>query len=319
MAIARLSDQKTPTREGDAMKEKGAKKKQRMQVFGLEGELPCVWMKAGVINFKLCDNAYDCLTCAFDKAMSGRLKEGDERLESWRAPYQAKPYGQKECRHMLSASVPFRLCGNAYDCATCEFDQVQETRTLTGETGRPPVRNVAGFWMADQTYYHRRHTWARVEHGGLVRIGVDDFTMRLLGYITQIRLPRLGAHLERNHAGWTFRREDKIAPLVSPMDGVVVARNHATVESPDRAKRDPYGDGWLLVIEPTHLKRDLQELYTDDAARNWLLAETHRLESLVAVDTELPLAATGGEVIEDIYGNVAHLSWDRLVEEFLRP
>ncbi|SMC23512.1 Glycine cleavage system H protein (lipoate-binding) [Desulfacinum hydrothermale DSM 13146] len=301
------------------MKEKVARKRQRIQVFGLEEEHPCVWMKAGVINFKLCDNAYDCLTCAFDKAMSRRLEAGDGRLESWRKPYLAKLYGQKECRHMLSTSVPFRFCGNAYDCATCEFDQMQEDRVLTGEIGRPAVRNVAGFYLADQTYYHRRHTWARLEHGGLVRLGVDDFAMRLLGYFNQVRLPRLGAHVEQNRPAWSLRREDKIALLVSPMDGVVVARNHEAMEAPDRAKRDPYGNGWLLVIQPTHLKRDLQELYSGDAAQNWLLAETHRLESLVAPDTDLPLAATGGEMIEDIYGNVPHLSWDRLVEEFLRP
>ncbi|ROQ90846.1 glycine cleavage system protein H [Desulfosoma caldarium] len=294
-------------------------KKARVRVFGLEGDHPCVWMKAGVINFKLCDNAYDCLTCAFDKAMAQRLETGDHHFQAWRSAYQEKTYTQKECRHMITGRVPVRYCGNAYACATCEFDQELEHRSMTEVLGTPRLQNISGFLLADGYYYHPRHTWARVDHGGLVRFGVDDFTMHLLGYITHVRLPKLGVHLERGAAAWSFRREEKIAPLVAPVDGVVVAWNHKAVENPQIIKEDPYGEGWLVVVEPRHLKKDLAELHADQAARTWLSAEVHRLEALVAPDTELPLAATGGEVVEDIYGSVPHLKWDQLVAEFLAP
>ncbi len=298
-----------------SMKEKKAK----VRVFGLEGDHPCVWMKAGVINFKLCDNAYDCLTCAFDKAMSERVDAGDPHFRAWRSAYQEKTYNQKECRHALTGRVPMRLCGNAYECAQCEFDQILESRSTT-ELYRPAAA-ARGFRGSARRrlLYHPRHTWARVEHGGLVRFGVDDFTMHLLGYVTHVRLPKLGVHVEGNKPAWTFRREEKIAPLVAPMDGVVVAVNHKASDNPQIIKEDPYGEGWLVVVEPRHLKRDLTELYADQAARSWLTAEVHRLEALVAPDSELPLAATGGEVVEDIYGSVPHLTWDRLVAEFLAP
>lgn len=294
-------------------------KKAKVRVFGLEGDHPCVWMKAGVINFKLCDNAYDCLSCAFDKAMSQRLEAGDPHFHAWRSGYQEKTYSQKECRHMLTGRVPVRYCGNAYECATCEFDQMLEHRSMTELIGAPKIEMVSGFRVAEGYYYHPRHTWARVEHGGLVRFGVDDFTMHLLGYITHVRLPKLGVHVEGNKAAWTFRREEKIAPLVAPADGVVVTVNHRAVEDPQLIKDDPYGEGWLIVVEPRRIKKDLAELYTDQAARAWLSAEVHRLEALVAPESELPLAATGGEVVEDIYGSVAHLKWDQLVAEFLAP
>lgn len=298
-----------------SMKEKKAK----VRVFGLEGDHPCVWMKAGVINFKLCDNAYDCLTCAFDKAMSERVEAGDPHFRAWRSAYQEKTYNQKQCRHALTGRVPMRLCGNSYQCAECEFDQMLESRSMTELLGRPALLDVSGFRLADGYYYHPRHTWARVEHGGLVRFGVDDFTMHLLGYVTHVRLPKLGVPVKGNKPAWTFRREEKIAPLVAPMDGVVVAVNHKASDNPQLIKEDPYGEGWLVVVEPRHLKRDLTELYADQAARTWLTAEAHRLEALVAPDSELPLAATGGEVVEDIYGSVPHLTWDRLVAEFLAP
>lgn len=294
-------------------------KKAKVRVFGLEGDHPCVWMKAGVINFKLCDNAYDCLTCAFDKAMSQRLDSNDTHFQAWRSRYQEKTYNQKECRHMITGRVPVRHCGNAYDCATCEFDQMLEHRSMSEVLGAPQLRNVSGFLLADGYYYHPQHTWARVDHGGLVRFGVDDFAMHLLGYITHVRLPKLGIHLERNAPAWTFRREEKIASLVAPVDGVVVALNHKAVENPQMIKEDPYGDGWLVMVEPRRLKKDLAELHIDQAARTWLGAEVHRLEALVGPNGELPLAATGGEIVEDIYGSVPNLKWDQLVAEFLAP
>jgi len=44
-------------------------------VFSIEEDF-CVWMRARVINFKLCDRTYDCLNCAFDKAMSEAWSRG---------------------------------------------------------------------------------------------------------------------------------------------------------------------------------------------------------------------------------------------------
>ncbi len=41
---------------------------QSSQLSGLK-EIPCVWMTAKVVNFKLCRQGYDCLNCTFDKAM----------------------------------------------------------------------------------------------------------------------------------------------------------------------------------------------------------------------------------------------------------
>lgn len=296
-----------------------AKTRSKVRAFAIGDELPCVWMKAGVINFKLCDNAYDCLTCSFDKAMSARVADHPEKQVSWREVMREKPYNQKECRHMLSGRVAFRLCGNAYNCNNCEFDQMIEDRELAAAVGVPTIRKVSGFAIADDYYYHAGHTWARVEPGGLIRIGVDDFALRLLGYVTEFRLPRLGAHLEQHRPGWTLRREEKLADFLAPLEGIVVAVNHRVLDTPDLAKRAPYTEGWLLVVEPRNLKQNVQELLIGDSALSWLTAHVHKLESMISAGEPFPLAATGGEVAEDIYGNVRHLQWDTLVKEFLRP
>lgn len=290
--------------------------KQKVHVFTVEDN-QCIWMKAGVVNFKLCDHAYDCLTCPFDKAMAQAAENKPEQIGSWRQQYRHKPYAQKECRHMLTGRVQFRLCGNAYECHSCEFDQNLEQQERQAAIGHPACHMISGFWAADGYYYHRGHGWARLEHGGLVRIGVDDFTQRLLGYVSQLRLPKLGAHLEQTEPGWSLRREEKIAGMLAPMEGIVVARNHKVLADPTLIKEDPHGDGWLLLLEPTHLKQNLTNLLFADEATSWLESEARKLEAMVMVHHPVPLAATGGEVVQDIYGNVKHLKWDELVHEFL--
>jgi glycine cleavage system H lipoate-binding protein len=278
----------------------------------------CIWMKAGIINFKLCENASDCLSCPFDKAMLRKVEQRPEQALGWGEILRKKPYNERECRHMLTGRVPYHFCSNSYRCNVCEFDQELEEMDLADVRGSATVRKIAGFQAADAYYYHRGHSWARVEHGGLVRIGVDDFALRLIGHATRIKLPRLGSHLEQTEAGWSVMREEKTAQMLSPISGVVLSANHSAMSHPDVAKRDPYSHGWLLVVEPSNLRQDLKNLLFEEEAGAWLKAEAQRLEAMVMSAHGLPLAATGGEIVDDIFGNVSdRIGWDELVHEFL--
>jgi hypothetical protein len=72
------------------------------------------------------------------------------------------------------------------------------------------------------------------------------------------------------------------------------------------------------VIEPHSLRPDLRNLVFEEEAEAWLKAESHKLETMVMSTYGLPLAATGGEMVDDIFGNVAgKMGWDELVREFL--
>ena len=89
----------------------------------------CVWMKVGVVNFKTCENAFDCTSCTFDKGFS----------KEWWEAMQNQPYLQKECRHMLTGRVIFKLCSHNFNCQDCaydqflyEYDQTQGAESMAG-------------------------------------------------------------------------------------------------------------------------------------------------------------------------------------------
>ena len=303
------------------MKTKVEQKGQGVQVFSMS-ENQCVWMKAGVVNFKICENAFDCTSCAFDKGISRKSVQKPTALVSWKEVMQ-QPHLHKQCRHMLTGRVIFKLCSHnfeckdcAYDQQLCEYDQLLCEEDLSAHAAAQ-VNKVAGFMVADGYYYHKGHSWARIEHGGFVRLGVDDFAWRLLGP-TDISLPKIGTKLKPNQTGWSIKREEMTAEVLSPMSGIVMATNQNALRQPDLSKKDPYGKGWLVVIDPVSgLRNKTRSLLFEQKAVAWLNAEVKKLEEMVMNVYGVPLAATGGEIVDDIFGNLHDLKWEDLVHKFL--
>jgi DNA-binding response OmpR family regulator len=88
---------------------------------------PCVWMKMGVVTYRMCDRNYDCLTCEFDQQMqtAGESPEIAAALER----LKALPGNQRLCRFALRGEVSYRLCSRLFECVNCEFYQIMEDAT----------------------------------------------------------------------------------------------------------------------------------------------------------------------------------------------
>ncbi len=88
-------------------------------------------MKAGVINFKICDDAYDCYNCPFDKGMRKAMELDNGEAAVHREPawveYLKKQYQgtSRPCRHVLTGRIQApKICPNNYECYHCSFDQM---------------------------------------------------------------------------------------------------------------------------------------------------------------------------------------------------
>jgi len=304
--------------------EQTTKKSGRPVVFGLNQDL-CIWAKAGLVKPVQCLNAFDCLSCPLDQKIredrdQGRLTMSSDKPYAWFLDLPA--WGrlapeEKKCRHMISGRVPYKMCSRGFDCATCPFDEQLMDPILDHHHGRVPSYQVAGFALAPDHYFHRGHAWARVEYGGRVRVGLDDFALRLVGGVDGLQLPDLGDAVAQTEPVLTLTRGDHAARVLSPVDGVVVARNHQVLSDPAAMKQSPYDQGWLLVIQPGRLKNNLKNLLFGPETDRWIEDETNRLVALVARETGYQLAATGGQFVDDVFGQAPDIGWDRLVREFL--
>ena len=283
----------------------------------------CIWMKGGVVNFRLCDNVYDCNSCPFDKAMRKAMNlespaKAKKEVPDWVQSLRKKYHGaSRPCRHVLTGHIDApKICVMDYECYHCAYDQLLYEEDLARPIGKPGYKIVSGFKMAEDYYYHMGHSWARFEHGGLVRVGLDDFMVKLFGAVEEITLPPLGATLKQNEVGWTFGRNGNKAAVLSPVSGTLLTTNHKVLEQAEITNHDPYHSGWLFILEPDLPKRNLRRLYFGKESFQWIEQESQKLMGLIGPQYE-QMAATGGEIINDLFGNIPNLGWNRLVNTFL--
>jgi glycine cleavage system H lipoate-binding protein len=277
---------------------------------------PCLWMQAGVVKFKNCDNYYDCTTCKYDHAMAMKAERGKQL--TWQEAMRRMPDMDRVCRHSLTNRIEQRSCAYDYQCATCDFDQFFEDVWTTKSKSIPgEVQQVKGFDVPMNFYFHDGHAWARIESGGYIRIGLDDFALKVLGKADALDLPLMGKELDQGKVGWGLKRKDHLADVLSPIDGVIVEVNSQLREKPDIANREPYGDGWLFMVRTPDVKATMGKLKVDQSSLSWMNNEVTNLESMIE-DVAGPLAADGGFLAEDIYGNLPNLGWNNLTKAFLR-
>jgi glycine cleavage system H lipoate-binding protein len=303
--------------------DKTTQKRQREPVVMSMVNDQCVWSRAGVIKPVKCINAFDCLGCTTDQRVLANFEEKRRAagINDQRPSRMQLLMNQGKCRHMLSGRISYGLCSYGYNCVKCPFDQMIEDTSYLPNLKAPVVDTTSGFNVARDHYYHFGHSWARVEYGGRVRIGIDDFALRLLGPQDQIEIPGLGSRIGQNEPQAVLKRNGKLAPTLSPVDGTVVAVNHHVLNKSTLANDDPYGEGWLMVVQPASLRNNLKNLFFGSESLAWVDDEYFRLQKLMGEtygeEIQYKMAATGGEALTDIYGEVSEIGWDRLVSEFL--
>ncbi|MEE4352401.1 MAG: glycine cleavage system protein H [Desulfatiglans sp.] len=294
------------------------------------GKKRCVWMEAGVVSYKLCDNNYDCSTCAYDHGMQlkvSRQKQSsmggahvemspDKFTGTWAEKMMLLPASQRKCRYMITGEVERKICPNAYECGNCSFDQMMQARQQAEPATVHRGRLVAGFEMAEGIYYHEGHTWARPEYGGRVRVGFDDFAQKIMGNLSRIELPSVGGEVKQGQAGIQVRRNGDMAKVLSPIDGIVTFTNNALKDHPELINESPYDKGWLCIIEPTKLRKNLKELLYGEEAEEFVREEKENL--FARANEDMRIAADGGVSVDDIFEGVESKDWAEFVKTFLR-
>ena len=103
--------------------------------------------------------------------------------------------------------------------------------------------------VPDDLRYTSDHEWARVEDHG-VRVGITDFAQDALGPVVFVQLPDVGATVELRGTLGEVESTKSVSEIYAPVAGTVAEVNESLAERPELLNEDPYGAGWLCVIEP---------------------------------------------------------------------
>jgi len=175
---------------------------------------------------------------------------------------------------------------------------------------------VAGFQVPENVRYHGGHTWALSESRELVRVGMDDFASKLIGRIDSISLPQRGRWVRQGQKIWTIFRDGKSVDMVSPIEGTVSDVNEAVVRDPELARRDPYGEGWLVTVQAPDSKINFRNLLGGALARLWTEDSAFRLRKRMPIAMSAALAQDGGVAVDDISAHLPNEDWATLTKEF---
>lgn len=96
--------------------------------------------------------------------------------------------------------------------------------------------------------YTTQHEWAVPEDGN-VRVGITDFAQDALGDVVYVDLPEPGTEVRAGEAFGEVESTKSVSDLFSPVSGRIAARNDQLGDAPELVNQDPYGEGWMVVVE----------------------------------------------------------------------
>jgi glycine cleavage system H protein len=103
--------------------------------------------------------------------------------------------------------------------------------------------------------YTKEHEWVKVE-GKRVRVGITKFAADRLSDVVYVELPKVGSEVTFMQSFGVVESVKAVSDLYAPISGKVVEINQSLMEKPEVINTDPYGEAWMIVVEP----RDLNEL-----------------------------------------------------------
>jgi glycine cleavage system H protein len=114
---------------------------------------------------------------------------------------------------------------------------------------------VREFTILEDRYYTNEHEWIKFE-GEIVRIGITDYAQDSLHEIVFIDLPDREKHVERMEVISTAESVKAVSEIFTPLSGQIFAVNESLALNPELVNQDPYGQGWIVTIQPSNLEEE---------------------------------------------------------------
>ena len=210
----------------------------------------CIWMTAGVISFKLCPLDYDCEHCDFDQVMRSQVKSKRKRSRVTR--------GKSE----VMASSQAIAAGSV-------------------DSNRPPFFTFSASRADQGLYLHPSHLWVRQLEDEKWKLGIDDLLAYVLPGVAEVEFNGSGAKKKKNQLLGKIHTEAGTVPLATPLSGRLLQINPLLRERPQTVQEDPYGSGWLVVMESSPKESDLKSYSAGASSLKFLEEEAQHLRFLL--------------------------------------
>lgn len=99
--------------------------------------------------------------------------------------------------------------------------------------------------------FTKDHEWLRREDDGSVTIGITDHAQSALGDLVYVELPEVGQDVDDGGEMAVVESVKAASDVYAPIGGNIVAVNEDLADDPEKINADPYGDGWIVRMQPS--------------------------------------------------------------------
>ncbi|MDP7566110.1 MAG: glycine cleavage system protein H [Candidatus Marinimicrobia bacterium] len=133
-------------------------------------------------------------------------------------------------------------------------------------------------------FYNSNHLWSKQDAAGIVTVGMDELGLDSLGELAYLTLPSERTPVEMDKAMGSMEAAKMTGELVAPVSGIVIEKNDRVLQNPLLVNEEPYGNGWLVKIEPTNWEKESETMVSGDKLPGWAEQEIERFETQGILD-----------------------------------
>jgi len=115
--------------------------------------------------------------------------------------------------------------------------------------------NVQGYEIPDDLLYTKEHEWAKQE-GAVVRVGITDYAAKTLNDVVYVTTPKPKSTVSQFASMGTVESIKAVSELYSPLSGTVVRSNGVLDSHPELVNKSPYGEGWIIEVDPSDFAKE---------------------------------------------------------------
>jgi CheY-like chemotaxis protein len=240
------------------------------------------------------------------------IESAVETMKHGAMDYVEKPFTADELTGLANKLVIRRQ-------ARLEAESEPEIRLVTPSVSESDSRQE--FNIPAGVFISPSHSWVSLAPNGMVRVGIDDFTHKILGRIDSVELPGTGRVVTKGAPLFSIQQGDLSLSVPSPVNGRVSGVNSELLDNPKLIKLKPYDLGWLCRIEPTKLADDLKEMKVGEDAVSWYRKEIERYTEMKRkIAQEKEEAEAEPDAGEDAASDVQdQATWAAFSQTFINP
>jgi glycine cleavage system H protein len=242
------------------------------------GDVKCIWMSTGIVDYKLCENNSDCDNCEFYKKMRATFSE--EYI-----------YG---------------------------YEQMPKAEEILNSDGyRKIIHSIVNNYKFKNDYsYYSKNLWIKTTNNKEVKIGINSFLGNLLPKNVSVVMPVVGNVVKQGHPVFWLNSGNNIITVKSPLSGIVKSVNSKLIDFPNQISDDNSELSWIFTLKTTNIEKEKNRLYsykeiTTSVAKDAEKLENRLLESIMSSYSGAGSTMADGGIINsnlcDIFGESRYL------------